>query len=99
MSAQMAQAGAKTFTLSEATVADIQRAYRTRVLSARELVRLYEARIAAYDKTGPALNAIILIDSRAEAEADRLDRALATTGPVGPLHGVPVIIKDQIDLA
>ena len=95
----MRRTQSKPFVLSEATVADLQMAYRTRQLSARELVRLYAARIAAYDRVGPALTAIIAIDPRAASEADRLDQIMAATGPVGPLHGVPVILKDQIDVA
>ena len=87
------------FTLSETTIGQIQRAYRARELSARELVRLYIDRIAAYDQAGPTLNAIILVDPRSETEADHLDRVMGSAGPVGPLHGVPIILKDQIDVA
>jgi Asp-tRNA(Asn)/Glu-tRNA(Gln) amidotransferase A subunit family amidase len=58
---------------------------------------MYLDRIEAYDKNGPAINAIITINSKALEEANRLDAAFKTSGPVGPLHGIPVIIKDQGD--
>jgi len=58
---------------------------------------MYLARIDAYDKKGPAINAIITINPKALDEADRLDKAFAASGPVGPLHGIPILIKDQVD--
>src|SRR5262245_15658835 len=61
------------------------------------LVDLYLARIRSYDKTGPALNAIQTANRRAQQEADRLDAMFKVSGPVGPLHCVPVLVKDQID--
>jgi Asp-tRNA(Asn)/Glu-tRNA(Gln) amidotransferase A subunit family amidase len=66
-------------------------------LSARQLVRLYLDRIESYDKQGPALNAIITINPRALERADELDRAFNTGGFVGPLHGIPIIVKDNYD--
>ena len=61
------------------------------------LTELYLERIRAYDHTGPALNAVQTVNPNALQEADRLDRAFATGGPVGPLHCVPVLVKDQLD--
>jgi amidase len=90
-------AGEVTFRLLEATIDDIQRAYATGDLSARELTQLYLNRIEAYDRGGPRINSIITIAPDALQEADRLDAALQASGPVGPLHGVPVILKDQMD--
>jgi Asp-tRNA(Asn)/Glu-tRNA(Gln) amidotransferase A subunit family amidase len=58
---------------------------------------MYLARIDAYDKKGPGINSVITLYPRALDEADRLDRAFASSGPVGPLHGIPVLLKDQID--
>jgi len=90
--------GPKSFHLLEATIDELQRAIRAREVSARELVQLYLNRIHAYDgEDGPNINSIISINPKALEEADKLDAALSTTGSVGPLHGVPVILKDQID--
>lgn len=88
---------ARTFRLLEATIDDIQAAYAARVVSARELTQLYLDRIAAYDQAGPKINSIITVNPEALSEAERADEALRTPRPVGPLHGVPVILKDQID--
>ena len=89
---------AHAFDIVEATIEDIHAAYRARSLTARQLVQMYLDRISNYDKTGPAINAIISLDPTALAEADRHDAALNRTGFVGPLHGIPVIIKDQADI-
>src|SRR5439155_16875683 len=56
-------------------------------------------RIEAFDQKGPQLNAIITIAPDALSQADKLDAAMKASGPVGPLHGVPIILKDQIDAA
>jgi len=87
----------KTFRLLETTIDDIQRAYAAKTLSARELTQLYLNRIEALDRGGPAINSIITIAPDALSEADRLDAAMKSSGPVGPLHGVPVVLKDQMD--
>jgi Asp-tRNA(Asn)/Glu-tRNA(Gln) amidotransferase A subunit family amidase len=91
------RAAAKTFHLLETTVEQIRQAYEEGDLSVRELVQLYLARIEAYDQRGPAINSIITIAPNVLEEADRLDGDLRTSGRAGPLHGVPVILKDQID--
>src|SRR5437867_6647299 len=88
-----------TFRLIETTIDDIQQAYAAKKLSARELTQLYLNRIEAYDRGGPAINSIITLAPDALSEADRLDAALKASGPVGPLHGVPVVLKDQMDAA
>jgi Asp-tRNA(Asn)/Glu-tRNA(Gln) amidotransferase A subunit family amidase len=98
-------AGGKTmaadnaFNVIETTIADIQAAYRSGALSARQLIEAYLGRIEAYDKSGPKINSIINLNPRALAEADRLDAALKISGFVGPLHGIPIVIKDQADVA
>jgi amidase len=89
---------AQAFDVVEATIDDIHAAYKAGTLTARQLVQTYLDRIAAYDKTGPAINAIISLDPTALDEADRLDAAFHKMGFVGPLHGIPVIIKDQADI-
>ena len=60
---------------------------------------MYLDRIDAYDKKGPAINAIISLNPAALSEADRLDQEFKTSGFVGPLHGIPIIMKDQGDAA
>ena len=88
---------AAPFHLLEATVDSIHAAYKTGRLTSRQLVQQYLDRIEAYDKKGPAINAIITVNPKALDEADRLDAAFKTSGFVGPLHGIPIILKDQID--
>ena len=85
------------FSLLEATIDDIHSAYKSGQLTSRQLVQMYLDRIEGYDKKGPALNAILTVNSKALEEADRLDAAFKASGLVGPLHGIPVIIKDQAD--
>ncbi|MEZ4503280.1 MAG: amidase family protein [Dehalococcoidia bacterium] len=86
------------FHLLEATVGDIHEAFAAGDLSAKELVQLYLARIEAYDQQGPAINAIITLNENALAEAEALDEAYrANGGPTGPLHGIPILVKDQVD--
>ena len=77
----------------------MQGALRAGRLTCRRLVELYLDRIRAYDKSGPALNAVQTINTRALQEAERLDAAFKSTGPAGPLHCVAVLMKDQIDTA
>ena len=95
------------FVVEETTIAEIHQAMIAGRLSARQLVNHYLERIAAYDKQGPALNAIITIHPGAHQRADELDAAFAErcTGAetphrgclTGPLHGIPVIVKDNYD--
>jgi amidase len=93
----VAAPGSAPFTVVEATIDDVQAALRARRLTCRRLVDLYLERIHAYDKAGPALNAVQTINPRAVEEAERLDAAFSASGPVGPLHCVAVLVKDQID--
>ncbi|PYR20451.1 MAG: amidase [Acidobacteria bacterium] len=89
--------GPASFTVVEATIDDVQAALRARKLTCRRLVDLYLERIHAYDKAGPALNAVQTINPRAVQEAEQLDAAFSASGPAGPLHCVAVLVKDQID--
>src|SRR6185436_2377726 len=79
--AATAQRGPAPFVLEEATMAQIQAALRSHQLTCRSLVDAYLKRIEAYDKQGPSLNAIVVINSNATRDADELDRRLAQTGP------------------
>ncbi|MDX2058716.1 MAG: amidase family protein, partial [Gemmatimonadales bacterium] len=92
--AAAAQAG---FRLEEATITDLHAALAAGTVTCRGLVERYLARIAAYDQNGPALNAIVSINPHALAVADSLDRRFRTGGPVGPLHCVPMIVKENFE--
>ena len=85
------------FRVEETTIADIHRAFQARSLTCRQLVRRYLDRIEAYDKRGPAINALITLDPKAIAIADSLDRRFAAAGPVGALHCIPMIVKDNFE--
>src|SRR5438093_1779734 len=89
---------AQTFRLQETTIEAVQNAYKAGLLTAHQLVELYLKRIDTYDKKGPAINSIITINPKALEEADRLDAAFKRSGLTGPLHGIPVIVKDQFDV-
>jgi Asp-tRNA(Asn)/Glu-tRNA(Gln) amidotransferase A subunit family amidase len=90
---------AKPFHLLEATIDDIHNAYKSGQLTSRQLTQLYLNRIEAYDKQGPHINAIINLNPNALADADKLDAQFKASGFVGPLHGIPVVVKDQADAA
>lgn len=85
------------FNVVEASIDDVRLALASKQVTCRALVEQYLRRIEAYDKSGPALNAVQTINRRALEEADRLDSLLATSGPSGPLHCVPMLVKDQIE--
>jgi Asp-tRNA(Asn)/Glu-tRNA(Gln) amidotransferase A subunit family amidase len=87
----------RVFDLPTATIADINAAFDAGALTAEKLVQLYLARIAAYDKHGPNINAVITLNPEALATARELDAERRTTGPRSPLHGVPVVLKDLFD--
>jgi amidase len=88
------------FRLQEATIDDIHSAFRLGEITCRRLVELYLARIDAYDKSGPELNSILTVNPRALDEAERIDRSFEGNGEfVGPLHGIPVLVKDQVETA
>jgi len=85
--------------LLEATIPELQSAMETGQLTSVELVDFYLARIAAYDSAGPELNAFILVNPAARDEAAALDAERVDSGPRGPLHGSPVVLKDNIGTA
>jgi Asp-tRNA(Asn)/Glu-tRNA(Gln) amidotransferase A subunit family amidase len=87
------------FVLDETTIERVQASLRGGSLTCRSLVEQYLARIDANDKKGAALNAIILTNPDALKAADDLDRRFRASGPVGPLHCVPVIVKDNYETA
>ena len=87
----------KRFEVHEASITDLQNAMVAGRTTSVELVDAYLARIAAYDQHGPALNALIRLNPNARAEAQRMDDERRRGRVRGPLHGVPVIIKDNFD--
>jgi amidase len=89
----------RTFDLEEATIADLQRRMETGQDTARSLTEKYLARIAALDRQGPSLRSILEINPDALTIADELDAERKARGPRGPLHGIPVVIKDNIATA
>lgn len=97
-------AGVKPFKLEEITTSELQDEMKSGRFTARSLVELYSARIDEIDtprkdKRGPAVNAIIEMNPDALSIADNLDAERKSKGPRGPLHGIPVLIKDNIDTA
>ena len=85
--------------LEEQTIADLQAAMESGQYTSRRLVEMYSERIAALNTSGPMLRAVIEMNPDALAIAERLDRERAEHGPRGPLHGIPILLKDNIDTA
>jgi amidase len=93
------QPAAARFDLEEASIADLQQRMQSGRETARSLTEKYLARIDAIDRNGPALHSVIEINPDALAIADRLDEERRARGPRGPLHGIPILIKDNIATA
>lgn len=89
----------KPFVLDEITISELQDGMNSGKFTARSLVERYATRIEAIDKQGPALNSVIEMNPEALSIADALDQERKAKGPRGPLHGVPVLIKDNIATA
>ena len=85
------------FRVEETTIAEIQAAFKAKRYNCHTLVQRYLDRIAAYDKNGPSINSLILVNSKALAIADSLDMRYAASGPVGALHCIPMIVKDNYE--
>ena len=90
-------ADAQSLSLSEATIADLNAAFDRGSLTSERLVALYLARIEAYDDDGPRLNAFLTLNPRALETARALDRERRETGARSLLHGIPVVLKDNVD--
>ncbi len=90
-------AHAQDFVVAEATINELLNAMETGRVTAVQLVDAFLARIEAYDRRGPKLNAMIRLNPNARLEAEELDRERAFNGPRGPLHGIPIILKDNYD--
>ena len=85
--------------LSSVTIEDLNAAFDAGTLTSQRLVEMYLARIAAYDQSGPALNALLTLNSEAIETARALDAERRERGPRSPLHGIPVVLKDNVDTA
>jgi amidase len=88
---------AQNFEVEEATISQVHDAMKAGRLTCRALVAQYLKRIEAYDKNGPAINSIVLVNPDVEKQADELDRRFAQSGLTGPLHCVPMIVKDNFE--
>ncbi|HXD16225.1 MAG TPA: amidase [Vicinamibacterales bacterium] len=95
----IARSPSATFDLEEATVRTLLQDQQAGRRTARQIAEQYLSRIEALDRRGPSLNAIIELNPDALAIADALDAERRTSGLRGPLHGIPVLVKDNIDTA
>ena len=92
----LAQSGTQ-LDLANATIADLNAAFRNGTLTAEALTEMYLARIAAYDKQGPTINAVISLNPKALSEARDLDAERSAGRIRGPLHGIPIVLKDNFN--
>jgi amidase len=93
-----AQAG-RTIDLDAATIADVNAAFAQGTLTSERLTQMFLSRIDAYDRKGPALRSVIMINPKALETARAMDAERRSRGPRSPLHGIPIVLKDNIDTA
>ena len=86
-----------SFDVLEKTIPELADAMKGGMVTSQQLVEQYLARIEAYDRRGPQINSLIMVNPNAVSEAEALDRERAAKGPRGPLHGIPIILKDNYD--
>ena len=91
------QPTAQTFEVEEATIGEVHAAFRSGELTCADLVQTYLDRMEVYDRQAPRINAIANVNRRALDRAAHLDEALAADGLTGPLHCIPVLLKDQVE--
>lgn len=91
------EAPSPAFELDELTISDLQQALQSGKYTSKQLVEKYSDRINDIDKKGPALSSVIEMNPDAESIAAALDRERKERGSRGPLHGIPILIKDNID--
>src|SRR5262245_54799628 len=90
-------ARAKTIEFDAATIADINAAFDAGTLTSESLTRMCLARIAAFDRQGPSLHAVMVLNPKAIEQARALDAERKAKGRRSPLHGIPVVLKDNYD--
>lgn len=90
---------AQTLEITASTIEDINAAFNNESLTSEQLVELYLARIEAYDDAGPAINAVLALNGQAVDRARALDAERRAKGPRSRLHGIPIVLKDNIDTA
>lgn len=88
---------AASYEVAEKSIAELQADLRADRVTSERLVELYLQRIAAYDQVGPRLNAVLAVNPNAAADARALDEERKRRVVRGPLHGIPVLIKDNFD--
>jgi amidase len=88
---------AESLDLRTATIADLNKAFASGNLTSEKVVAAYLARIAAYDKKGPTINSVITLNPKALEIAKTLDAERKAGKVRGPLHGIPVVLKDNFD--
>ncbi|MDH5316325.1 MAG: amidase family protein [Gemmatimonadota bacterium] len=91
------QAQSAPFRVEETSIAAVHAAFRAGTLTCRALVEAYLARIQEYDKNGPAINSLVVVNPKALEVADSLDRRYRASGPAGALHCIPMIVKDNFE--
>lgn len=90
-------APAQAYDVFEKSITDLQAALASGEVTSHQLVEAYFARIKAYDQAGPKLNAVVTLNAKALAQADALDKERAQKKLRGPLHGIPVLVKDNYE--
>jgi amidase len=98
-SPEMQAAQVRSFDLDEITIADLQSGFSSGKFTGRSVTEKYLSRIGDIDKQGPAINSVIEVNPDALTIAEALDKERKEKGVRGPLHGLPVLIKDNIDTA
>ena len=89
----------RTVDLDAVTIADVNAAFAKGTLTSERLVQMFLARIQAFDRQGPMLRSVITVNPKALETARALDAERKTKGPRSPLHGIPIVVKDNIDTA
>src|SRR6476659_6875901 len=90
-------AKAAPFDVVETTIAQIHAAFKAKTLTCSQLVDAYLARIEAYDKKGPALNAVVIVNPNAKREAQDKDKQFQQKGLTQPLQCIPMVVKDNFE--
>lgn len=90
-------ANAATVDIEKATIADLNAAFKAGTLTSEKLVALYLRRIETYDEQGPSINTVITLNPKALEQAKALDAERKAKGPRSPIHGIPIVLKDNFD--